>query len=292
LGHLHLSVPQGACTTAATQHQLVQHTDGAYLVLRFDAACPGPVDDVTIDYQLFFERDPQHRGLVRLGNHSLVLSESTRTGRFDSRERQEERGFRSMFEGGVHHILSGVDHLLFLAALLLPSVLRRKQRDWEPAGSLPSVLAEVARTVTAFTIAHSLTLSLATLGWAVPPSRLVEPAIAASVALAAIDNVYPFLGNARWAPAFTMGLMHGFGFAGALQDLGLSGGALAVALFGFNIGVEAGQLSVVLAALPFAYFGRRSRFYAAFLRYGSFVIAGIAVVWFCERVFEFKLLPF
>ena len=147
--------------------------------------------------------------------------------------------------------------------------------------------------VTAFTVAHSITLSLATLGWISLPSRWVESAIAASVVLAALNNVWPVFHGRRWIVAFGFGLIHGFGFASVLADLGLPQGALALALLGFNVGVELGQLAIVAAFLPLAYLLRRSAFYQrAVMRAGSLLIAALAAAWLVERVFDLKLLPF
>ena len=151
---------------------------------------------------------------------------------------------------------------------------------------------DVLRIVTAFTVAHSITLSLAVLGLVTLPSRLVESAIAASVVAAALNNIWPLVRGRRWMVAFLFGLVHGFGFASVLADLGLPQGALAVALLGFNVGVELGQLAIVAVFLPLAYALRRSWFYRrAVLVGGSLLIALLAAVWLVERVFELKLLP-
>jgi hypothetical protein len=125
------------------------------------------------------------------------------------------------------------------------------------------------------------------------PSRLVESSIAASVVLAALNNVFPLFHGRRWMVAFCFGLIHGFGFASVLADLGLPQGTLALALVGFNLGVECGQLSIVAAFLPLAFALRRTRLYrrGVFVA-GSALIALVAAIWFAERVFNFKLLPF
>jgi hypothetical protein len=150
----------------------------------------------------------------------------------------------------------------------------------------------VLRIVTAFTVAHSITLSLATLGLVSLPSRWVESAIAASVVLAALNNIWPLFQARRWSVAFVFGLVHGFGFASVLADLGLPQGVLAVALVGFNVGVELGQLAIVAVFLPLAFALRRSLFYRrGLLLGGSWLIALLAAVWFLERAFNLRLLP-
>jgi len=154
-------------------------------------------------------------------------------------------------------------------------------------------LINVLKIVTAFTLAHSLTLSLATLGIVRLPPRLVESTIAASVILAALNNIRPVLGERGWIVAFCFGLVHGFGFANVLVDLGLARPTLALALIGFNLGVEIGQLAIVAAFLPLAFGLRGSWVYQRLtFRFGSAVIALLAATWMMERIFDFKWLPF
>src|SRR5262249_20126574 len=148
---------------------------------------------------------------------------------------------------------TGFDHILFLLSLLLPSVLVRQRSAWQPVSGLRPAFAEVFKVVTAFTLAHSITLSLATFGVLTPPSRWVESAIAASVLVAALGNLFAFPSRQRWAIAFAFGLIHGFGFAAVLSDLGLPHQVLLLGLLGFNLGVEAGQMLIVAAFLPIAF---------------------------------------
>ena len=154
-------------------------------------------------------------------------------------------------------------------------------------------LVNVLKIVTAFTVAHSITLSLSALGYVHLPTRLVESAIAASVVLAAFNNLVPFFAERGWMVAFGFGLLHGFGFANALRDLGLHTGQLAATLFGFNLGVEIGQLAIVAVFFPLALSLRELIFYQRFvLRLGSAAIMMIASGWLAERMFDFKWLPF
>jgi hypothetical protein len=125
------------------------------------------------------------------------------------------------------------------------------------------------------------------------PSRLVESIIAASVALAAVNNLWPMFRSKGWMVAFGFGLIHGFGFANVLGDLGLARVSLAVPLIGFNVGVELGQLGIVAVFLPLAYALRRSWFYQTVtFKFGSVVVILIATAWMAERMFELKLMPF
>jgi hypothetical protein len=188
---------------------------------------------------------------------------------------------------GTWHIWIGFDHILFLLALLLPAVLVRAGRDWTPTPSLRRAGTEVLKVVTAFTLAHSITLSLAVLGFVSLPSRVVESVIAASVVLAALNNLRGTVDRRRWVMAFAFGLVHGFGFASVLADLGLPQGALALALVGFNLGVEIGQLAIVAVFLPIAFALRATAFYrVGVLRFGSLLVALLAAWWFVQRAFD------
>jgi hypothetical protein len=141
--------------------------------------------------------------------------------------------------------------------------------------------------VTAFTLAHSITLSLAALQVISLPSRLVESAIAASVVLAALNNLRGTVESRRWVLAFCFGLIHGFGFASVLTDLGLPQQALVLALVGFNVGVEIGQLAIVAVFLPLAFSLRSTGFYRlGVLKAGSVLVAVLAGWWFVQRAFD------
>ncbi|MFP2927231.1 HupE/UreJ family protein [Pyxidicoccus sp. 3LG] len=189
------------------------------------------------------------------------------------------------------HIFAGLDHLLFLFALLLPSVLRREADGrWVAVTAFGPALRDVVKVVSAFTVAHSLTLSAATLGWVSLPSAFVESAIAVSVIGAALNNVFPLVRGTRWVAAFALGLLHGFGFASTLVDLGLPAGSLAVTLLGFNVGVELGQLACVAVFLPLAFVLRGSVLYRrALLVGGSAAIAVVACAWLAERAFGISM---
>jgi len=182
---------------------------------------------------------------------------------------------------GVTHIFAGLDHVLFLLVLLLPCVLRRGA----PGRELRPVLREVIEIVSAFTLAHSLTLSLAALSLVRVSAAVIEPAIAASVALAALNNLVPLFAADRWAAALALGLLHGFGFSSALGDAGLSGAELLPALAGFNLGVELGQLAIVACFVPLALLAKDTRGYRTFgLRGASLVVLAVSLFWLFERL--------
>jgi hydrogenase/urease accessory protein HupE len=170
---------------------------------------------------------------------------------------------------GILHIFSGYDHIAFIVTLILAVT------SWR----------QLALIVTSFTAAHSITLALATLGLVTLPGRLVEPLIALSVLIVAVDTIARPHAKARMAMAFGFGLVHGLGLANVLRDLGLSGRELLPALLGFNVGVEIGQLAIV--APMFVLVLRLRKREAVFARWRSILCAGVAVaaaIWFLLRI--------
>jgi hypothetical protein len=289
LARLELASERGACKLSAGAQLIDRHVDGAYTVLPFAAVCPGRPKVLTIGYRLFADTDPQHRGLVRIVSNgqsrSAVLGPDSARQSFDLASGTGQ--FGSFVREGVWHIWTGFDHLLFLLSLLLPAVLVAPAAPAARAFRLAS--ADVLRVVTAFTLAHSITLALASLHVLDLPSRWIESAIAASVAVAALNNVVPLFPKRRAVVAFAFGLVHGCGFAGVLSGLGLSRSSLAVPLFGFNAGVELGQLAVVALFMPLAFVLRETWFYRRCMSAGSMLIMLVALVWFAERAFDLRL---
>lgn len=295
---LKVSADDQPCTIEVGTQQVDSHTDGAYSVLPLALRCAtGAPSRLAITYTLFADLDPQHRGLLNLQARGLVrtavLGPQQPTQSFELGALDRWSQFGTYVREGVWHIWIGLDHILFLLSLLLPAVLIWIDRRWQPAQRFHEAFVDVLKIVTSFTLAHSITLSLATLGFVSLPSRLVESTIAASVVLAALNNVFPVFHGRRWMVAFCFGLIHGFGFASVLVDLGLPQGTLALALVGFNLGVECGQLAIVAAFLPVAFALRRTALYQRGVFWlGSLLIAVIAGIWFAERAFNFKVLPF
>ena len=286
-----------SCVLAPTDFLADEHSDGAYAVLRFAADCGArEAAAIEINYNLFFDLDPTHRGLLRFersgSSQTGVLSPERPSLAFRAGESSHLAQLFDYLREGVWHIWIGFDHILFLLSLLLPSILILKSKTWSPAERFRDTFGDVFKVVTAFTVAHSITLSLAALAVISLPSRLVESTIALSVVLAALNNLKPLVAERRWAVAFAFGLIHGFGFASVLADLGLPQGALLLALVGFNLGVEAGQLAIVGAFLPLAFALRHSWFYRRLVfTGGSAAIALVATVWLIERAFDMKFWP-
>ena len=201
--------------------------------------------------------------------------------------------FRQYLREGMWHIWIGFDHILFLTTLLLPAVLIYGKTGWLSQNNLRTALGDLVKVVTAFTIAHSVTLALAVLDIVTLPPRLVEAVIAASVLVAAVNNLRPVFPGSRWLMAFAFGLVHGFGFAGVLLDLGLPAEALSVSLLAFNLGVELGQLAIVILVFPIAALLRHTRLYRTWLLGGGSTVAAlIAAIWIYERVFDHQVLEF
>jgi hypothetical protein len=299
LSRLTLGPRNAPCPATVTGHLIDNHSDGAYEVLRFTAQCAAAPKVLAVDYRLFAEIDPQHRGLLSLhaqgSTRAAILGSDAHIQRFTLSEQSSWKQFVDYADEGVWHIWTGYDHILFLLSLLLPAVLVRAAAPgerWEPTPSFYTAFVDVLKVVTAFTLAHSITLSLAALSIVSLPSRLVESCIAASVVLAALNNVRPVVYRGRWVIAFFFGLIHGFGFASVLADLGLPQESLLLALVAFNVGVEVGQLAIVAVFLPIAYRLRTTRVYRrVVLVGGSAGIALIAGVWLVERAFNLRLLP-
>jgi hypothetical protein len=295
LARLQIAAGGTACALQATDHLVDRHSDGNYAVLKFSAACPESGGRLTVGYALFFDLDPTHRGLARIASGDLtqtaVFSPERQEQTFDLAAALWSDQLLAYLREGVWHIWIGFDHILFLLSLLLPAVWLRAAGQWQPAPRFAPVFWEVLRVVTAFTVAHSITLSLAALGVVTLPSRLVESVIAASVVIAALNNLFPVVSTGRWMMAFGFGLVHGFGFASVLADLGLPRGSLVTALFGFNLGVELGQFAIVAAFLPLAYALRATRFYARAVFFGgSVAVVLLAAAWFAERALNLSLL--
>jgi hypothetical protein len=286
--HLQLAAADGSCALRFGALEINARVDGNYLWQAFTAQCPNTLQQLMIDYRLLDAEDPSHRGLltlvVRGTVQSAVLGGENQRRVFDLGHPSHWTAFSEYFQVGVWHIWSGIDHLLFLVSLLLPAVLVRRADRWQAVPRAAPAIIGILKVVTAFTLAHSITLSLAAFDVLRLPSRVTESVIAASIIVGALNNVFPLVTEARWRIAFAFGLLHGFGFAAVLSEMGLPRGARLISLVAFNLGVEAGQLAVVLAIMPIVYAVRASRLYQGTLMpWGSTAIASLALVWLVQR---------
>lgn len=285
---------QQRCALDAKEVLVDEHSDGHYVVLKFNALCPSKPDNLSVRYQLFFDIDAQHRGLLTLTrgaqNTSAIFSPTQQTLVFSlDKPRSNVTEVQSFVQEGVWHIWIGYDHMLFLLSLLLPAAMIRDGKQWHSGIGFKAAFWEVFNVVGAFTLAHSITLSLAVLGYVSLPSRWVESAIAASVAIAALNNIYPVFSHRRSLLAFGFGLIHGLGIASVLLDMHLPATQRLLSLLGFNVGVEIGQLAIVSVALPLISYFSQSRFYTpVVLKSGSAGITAIALVWLLERSLDMQ----
>lgn len=246
--------------------------DAPTFAMLVDFACPSGLRELQIRDDVFDVLGPNHHTLTRVewpaGTRQFAFEPSAREARF-SVGGSAARDTRSFLLLGIHHILSGYDHLLFLLGLLLPG----------------GGLLALTKIITAFTLAHSVTLSLAVLNIVVLPDRLVEAVIGLSIAAVAAENLCltPSV-TRRWLVSFAFGLVHGFGFSGALRELGLPAHGLLLSLFGFNAGVEVGQALVVAVALPLLILLRQTRWEPRIARGSSLAILLVGLILFAERV--------
>ncbi len=289
---------------------------GDFVTLKFELDGVRDVPDrLTVNYGAVLNETPNHQAMVVIeynwragiyGNESivsLVFSSKNNTQVLETqRSATIFQGFVAMLKLGIWHIWIGIDHILFLLALVLPSVLILRRRDddlplepgsmrmyWVPVEKFKPALINVVKIITCFTIAHTITLSLAALNFIDLPTRLVESIIALSIALAALHNIRPVLISNEWLIAFGFGLFHGFGFAGVLAEKGFGGEFMALTLLGFNLGVEIGQMVIILFMFPALFLLRKTGFYNRFVVITSLILILAAIYWFIERAFEIDL---
>lgn len=284
-----LTSEQGACSIRGQAWGLSSHSDGPYLATQYQIACPNGERPEQIEYSLLFDRDNLHRGLVQITSgdtRSLtVLSPDKPTVDLTGGAIGPWSTFTTFLYEGVVHLLIGLDHMLFLLVLVLPATLiPRGQNSQGTSRSLKSRLLQLVGIVSAFTVAHSITLALSALNVIRLPIAWVETVIALSIAAAALNVVWPFLGRKTWKLAFAFGLIHGFGFASVLGDLTGGVSNLAIALAGFNLGVEFGQLGLLIIGFPLLYALAHVRAYQRFMVPLMLIGVGtISLMWVVER---------
>lgn len=231
---------------------------------------------------------------------SLIFGPSSKNQVLELEEGSILTGFIAMVKSGVYHIWIGLDHILFLVALLIPSVIVYRSQyakkkwfgipysDYSPKQDFKSSFIEVVKIITIFTLAHSVTLSLAALELVMLPSMLVESIIALSIAVAAYHNINPFFMKESLI-ILIFGLFHGFGFASVLAEQARGGDYLVYSLVGFNLGVELGQLAIILVVFPILFAIRNWRQYSFVMVGFSLVLIAISMYWMVERVFDIDL---
>lgn len=282
LARTHLSSSGGACTLASTDvPAIAEHGDGPYL--RFIASFSCPPGALALDHAGWLAFDAGHRALLEYEAVDGSRTQAILAGgamQWRATESRAAHLVRFLVEG-MRHLVTGYDHLAFLGVLLL--ALARRRRSGE-SSSLPHMLKRAFAVVTAFTLAHSLTLGLAATGHIRLPSQPVEVAIALSVMIAALLNISRGAAAHGWKLAFAFGLVHGLGFAGALAELA-SGRIDLFALAAFNVGIETAQIAIAAAAVPLIWWlfrGLRSERVGVPL--ASLSVACVAAVWVSSRL--------
>ncbi|NOX30915.1 MAG: HupE/UreJ family protein [Actinobacteria bacterium] len=271
-----------------------------YAVFNFTVAVAGNdvPRQIDVSFDPFFDEIDGRDALLLIANDweaGVFDNEAEALVAFDANTRQRSidlgdtsqwTNFTASIELGVDHIRSGPDHIFFVLVLLLPSVLVFKA-GWEPAASAKDALWRVLKVATMFTVAHSITFTLAGLDLLpLPPSRVVESIIALSIAVAALHNLRPIVANREWAIAFAFGLFHGMGFAGLVSGLDVSRSTQLVSLLGRNVGIEIGQAIVILLMFGGLFILRRTQFYRPFFVTSSLALAALAAAWTLERVLD------
>lgn len=290
---------------------------GSYIQFHFHLENSENVpDNIDVAYHVFLKENDGHRNLVTMEYNwkaglinnervfALDFTEGDGTKVLDLTDGSVWNGFFAMIRQGVWHIWIGLDHILFLVALILPSVVRRIRDNkdeetgvsgksnifgWTPVEKFKPAFMYILKVVTYFTIAHTITLSLASLQIVNLPSQVVETIIAFSIGLAAYHNIRPIFKGKDWTIAFIFGLFHGFGFASVLGELGFQGEFLTLSLLGFNIGVEIGQIAIIAGIFPILYLIRKLKLYPKFLVFMSVILIIISIYWVIERAFDVNL---
>ncbi|MEM9463901.1 MAG: HupE/UreJ family protein [Actinomycetota bacterium] len=283
------------------EEQFTESNGLGYVILPFIVELGGADVPQLIDvgFVPFLDEIPDRNNIALISNYwqqgvigeeaneLVVFSAGDRTGVIDLGNSSQWKNFDASIDLGVDHIRTGPDHIFFILVLLLPSVLILGSRGWEPATSFRSSLIRVLIVASMFTLAHSITFTLAGLDiLPLPPAKFTESLIAVSIAVAALNNIKPFLGQREWLIAFVFGLFHGLGFAGFVEDLEISNTTKLVSLLGRNVGIEIGQAVIVLVVFPALWLLSRTVYYRFVFLAGSVGLAVVSIIWVFERVFE------
>jgi len=275
-----------SCPVSMNDLALTEHTDATFVSLGLRAKC-ATGGALTIGSKLFFSQDASQRVLVQAKvagqEFNTVLSPQAQSW-VQPKVASFYETFLRFVQQGIVHVWSGYDHIAFVLLLVLPSVLRAGPKGWTNTSSVREVARDLLSIVTTFTLAHSITLTLAATRVVQLPERLVEVTIAASIVAAGALNLRPTPTRWRLAVAFGFGLMHGFGFARALLEIEVTGRRLLPMLAGFNVGVELAQLVIVIIALPLLLRLRAFPLYAARLMpAASLATAAVGAIWMFTR---------
>lgn len=289
-----------SCPTERLGSRLIHQTE-RFVELGWRMRCAEPFRSLVVDYNLFFDLDPLHTGNLRVtvpGEPPAIVPLREGRSRFvwDDLSEAPPSSLAAFVRHGIAHILYGYDHVAFLLGLfLVVAISRGSSREWRPR-PVGSAVKYTAGIVSSFTVAHSITLIAAALGAISLPSRVVESLIAASILYIAVENIVRPDVRHRWVLTFLFGLVHGLGFAAVLRNL-LPPEQVIVPLLAFNLGVEIGQISLVLVIIPLLcllasrVIGAR-RYRVVVVDVGSAAIGLLGATWLVERVFGLPILGF
>jgi len=249
----------------ASNYEVYRRDDQSYLRLNLVSGTYDLKKELLLNYQLFFDMDALQRVFVlsKMGaeNVSMLLTPRQRSIVIQGKKQTLLQQSVSFFMEGVWHIWSGYDHLLFLLMLLLPALIEKHEGVYRRSASVKKVFIKVLKIVTLFSLAHSLTLGVAFFDYATINPKIIEIFILISIVITALINILGLTPKRLYILIFTFGLLHGFGFANALNEMTLSQGHVVLTLLGFNLGVEVGQIVLVVAAMPLLYAVAGSKFY-------------------------------
>ncbi len=293
LSHISIMIDNKPCTLEVEDFKVYRRVHQSYIKLPLALqGCTLPKEMVGLQYDLFFDVDKDQKAFVKLSDSlskPLIMSSRKVAIDFTLKEHSLWESFKEFLVEGIWHIWMGFDHILFLLMLLIPSVYTQTRVARE---RFIDVSKEILKITTAFTLAHSITLALSVSEIVTVNVTFIEVAIALSVLFTALNNIFYFSKMKNWILAFFFGLIHGFGFANVLHELIDKKGDFVAMLLGFNLGVETGQLVIVLALLPLLFLFRKTLFYRRFILVGfSAFTAIIALLWALERAFNLSLLP-
>jgi len=297
LPHLKISFDEKLCKNSLTDFEVYRRVHQSYIKLHIDLTCPIPKKETKVFYNLFFDVDKGQKAFFSINEQNnskpMILSSFTNEISIKLQQATAFESFMNFLFEGIWHIWIGFDHILFLLMLLIPSVIYYKKREIFPQNSLKTSLINVLKIATAFSIAHSITLALSVLNIITLNSQFVEITIALSVLFTALNNIFAWIKTKIWLLAFGFGLIHGFGFANILNEMMLNSSELVRSLLGFNLGVEIGQIAIIVVVVPLLFMTRATRFYRYFILYGfSTLTAMIASLWAYERYFNLSILLF
>jgi len=290
---LTIAVDEPAMPLEFLTQSVVLHNDGLYVRQRFSgSALPLDAKFIVVRYEFFTQNDKLGRAFFKLvmrnDEISSVFDQTSSIQRFALGETKRWSTIGLFTKEGTKHIWEGADHLLFLLTLLLPGLMLTIRLP-DASGNLPARnrAAEkfALKVITAFTLAHSITLACSVFGWVSLPDKLIESLIALSIMVSALLNLQKRFHISHWKLALLFGLIHGMGFANGLKELGLSSSYFLETLLAFNLGVELGQLSaVILVAVPVLLLARQAEAKQRVLKYGSIVVLLTSMVWLAQRL--------